>query len=159
MRTCSARRCPTPRRSAPAGWPSRRSARPRRRSCGSRSGTTCSIFGQDEYDGLEGGIAGYHDTTLAFRTALDDGSTLPGMIVHPASRWLDPDETAAHGMSGTDGAVAIMAELRVTRSELGAGLHRSAVLAAPVGVVPDPDAARRARRLRVRRHPTPGWPR
>ncbi|HEU4841619.1 MAG TPA: hypothetical protein VFT09_09260, partial [Ilumatobacteraceae bacterium] len=97
------------------------------------------IFSQDDYDGLDGGIAGYHDTTLAFRTALDDGSTLPGMIVHPASRWLDPDETAAHGMTATDGAIAIMAELRVTRSELGAGLHRSAVLAAPVGVVPDPD--------------------
>ena len=89
------------------------------------------VLDQDVYNGLEGSIGGYHDPTLATEVALDDGASLPGVIVHPASRWLDASPTASRDLSPVDRAVAIMAELRVTRSELGAELRRSAVLAAP----------------------------
>ncbi|HEU4840993.1 MAG TPA: hypothetical protein VFT09_06100, partial [Ilumatobacteraceae bacterium] len=67
------------------------------------------VLGQDDYNSLEGGIGGFHDMTLTFSAALDDGSSLPGMVVHPASRWLDPEEVASHGMTARDGAIAILA--------------------------------------------------
>jgi uncharacterized protein DUF6049 len=95
------------------------------------------VFDQDVYNGLEGGIGGFHDPTLSFTVDLDGGDTLPGVLVHPVSRLLQSQERTAAGMSGTDAAVAIMAELRVTRTELGTGLRRAAVLATPAGTAPD----------------------
>ena len=50
------------------------------------------VFDQDVYNGLDGSIGGYHDPTLAFRVDLGDGATLPGVIVHPASRCSTRDE-------------------------------------------------------------------
>lgn len=95
------------------------------------------VFDQAVYNDLEGGIGAFHDPTLSFTIDLDGGDTLPGVLVHPASRHLQPAERTAAGMSGTDAAVAIMAELRVTRSELGTEFRRAAVLATPPGIAPD----------------------
>ena len=58
-------------------------------------------------------------------------------------------------MSATDGAIAILAELRVTRSELGTDDRRSAVLQPPPGVTPGSGCARRPRRGGRRRRRRP----
>lgn len=96
------------------------------------------VLDQELYNGLEGSIGGFHDPTLAFSVDLGGGASLPGVVIHPASRWLDPTVLTADQMSVTDGAIAIMAELRVTRSELGPEQRRAAVLEAPPGVAADP---------------------
>jgi hypothetical protein len=96
------------------------------------------VFDPDVYNGLEGGIGAFHDPTLSFTVDLG-GETLPGLLVHPISRLLQPAERTAAGLSATDAAVAILAELRVTRAELGTQFRRAAVLATPPGAPPDPE--------------------
>jgi hypothetical protein len=96
------------------------------------------VLDHELYDGLEGSIGGFHDPTLAFSIDLGAGAALPGIVIHRASRWLDASTLSAEEMSVTDGAIAIMAELRVTRSELGTDSRRAAVLETPPGDAADP---------------------
>ena len=106
------------------------------------------VLDRDVYDSLDGSIGGYHDQTLAFEVALDEGASLPGMVVHPASRWLAADAPGDDDMSAVDRAIAVMAELRVTRSELGADVRRSAVLEVPSRRDARPGRPHRPHRLR-----------
>lgn len=86
------------------------------------------VFGQDTYNQLEGGIGGFHDPTLAFDVVLGDDNTLPGMVVSPLSRWLDPDELARRRMSPADAAIVLFAELTTWRRAYGDELRRSVIL-------------------------------
>lgn len=89
------------------------------------------VFERDTYNQLEGGIGGFHDPTLAFDVDLGDDNTLPGMIVSPLSRWLDPTELDRLGMSPADAAVVLLAELTAWRRTYGDDLRRSVVLEMP----------------------------
>jgi hypothetical protein len=96
------------------------------------------VFDQDTYNGLEGGIGGFHDPTLAFDVDLGDGNTLPGFVFSPLSRWLDAEELERRGLSPTDGAVTLLAELLVWRRQYGADLRRSVVLELPTDSTAEP---------------------
>ena len=98
------------------------------------------VVDAEVYGGLDGGIGGYHDWSQAFSVEVGDGATLPGMVVSPASHWLDRADLERRQLSPTDGAVRLMAEL-VVRQGLDPSLPRSVILELPAGVAPDPEVA------------------
>jgi hypothetical protein len=99
------------------------------------------VFDHTVYDGLEGGIGGYHDRSLSFEVDVGGRASLPGFVISASSHWLDRDELDRDGLTPTDGAVRLMSELVVARDSLGADRRRSVVLALPPGVAPDPEVA------------------
>ena len=95
------------------------------------------------YDGLDGSIGGYLDTTLSIGVELGEQTPFPAKVVDAGSALLDPATLDRDGLSPTDAAVRLAARLVTTRRELGADLRRSVVLLPPDGAVPDPDVAAR----------------
>jgi hypothetical protein len=99
------------------------------------------VFDHTVYDGLEGGIGGYHDRSLSFDVDVGGRASLPGFVISASSHWLDRDQLDRDALTPTDGAVRLMSELVVARNSLGVERHRSVVLALPPGVAPDPEVA------------------
>ena len=98
------------------------------------------VFDRPTYGRLEGSIGGVHDPSLAFTVELADGRTLPGLVLSPASTWLDRTELDRRSLTATDGAVRAMSTLRIYQ-QLDPTLRRAAVLGLPTGIAPDPEVA------------------
>jgi hypothetical protein len=95
------------------------------------------VLDAETYQSIDGAVGGYQDPTLAVEADLSDGFTLPALVVPALGTLLDSRHLEATGITPSDAAVRLLAELLTIRGELGPHRRRSVVLATPDVGVPD----------------------